>query len=180
MESETYLFLSLIIIVMIGINTFLVYESKKKFICPNCNCPECPSPVICDIPSNQSFVNYLQSNLIKPFLNTTNTKDFLNKNVIFSDKNTMLFAMNYDKINATLRGSIDNNKYKINESNLRYMYPSKGKMDTFLSTYRLSEFPMPLLTFADTGLYFGYVTATQSWKIFIDNKILLADTLPKK
>ncbi|VVU94670.1 hypothetical protein CPAV1605_395 [seawater metagenome] len=172
MNSNSSIYVTIFIIVLLGINTYLIYESKKTFECPDCNCPACPPLVVCDIPSNQSYVNYLRKTLIDPFLETKDISKFLNENVVFSEKNTLL-AIDYEKINAALRGSIDNNRYKINENNLRYMYPKQGDETNFLNTYRLSEFPTPLLTFADTGLYFGYLSSAQSWKIFVDNQVLL-------
>ena len=175
METESLLF-SIIIIILLALNTYLIYKNKKDFSCPTCNCPKCDAPTICDIPSNQAFVNYLRSNLITPLIELSEDQisNFLNENVVFSDKNTMLFAIDYEKVYSAFKGSLLDNQYKINETNLRYLYATDDNdKDKFLNTYRLSEFPTPLLTFANTGLYFGYLSSAQSWKMFVDNNVLL-------
>ena len=56
METESLLF-SIVIIILLALNTYLIYKNKKDFSCPTCNCPKCDAPTICDIPSNQAFVN---------------------------------------------------------------------------------------------------------------------------
>ncbi len=173
MEFNSYL--TIIILIIVSLVLFLTFENKNNFKCPECKCPKCEECKVCSIPSNENFIEYLNENFIDPIIAMqTPSVDYMKKNIVFSDENTMIFQTEYMKIFVAIQGSIINNKYKINANNLRYLYPKDQETtNVFLTKYRLSEFPTPLLTFDGTGLQFGYLSSTKTWKIFIDNPEIL-------
>lgn len=173
MQTSTLIIL-IIIIGLISLNIYIQYKSRQEFECPDCTCPECPPEKKCLIPSNKAVVDYLVRFFIDPLLKLSEPKEFMDKNMIFSDAREIGFAEDYEKVFKTLKNELLENRFRFNELNLRYMYPpNQVKEKEFVELYKITNFPSPLVTFKDTNLLIGYVDTIKDWKIFINNNVYL-------
>jgi len=173
METSTLLIL-MIIICLLGLNIYLQYKSRQEFECPDCTCPECPAEKVCLIPSNKSIVEYLIKIYIDPIIKIENPKKFMDKNMIFSNPKEIVFEEDYQTVHTNLKDELLENRFRLNEINLRYLYPPTViKQKEFVDLYRITQFPTPLITFKNTNILIGYVELLKDWKIFINNNVYL-------
>ena len=176
MQTSTLVIL-IIIIGLISMSIYLQYKARQEFECPDCTCPECPPEKKCLIPSNKSVVQYLVNYFIDPLLTLEDPKEFMDKNMIFSKPSEIGFGDDYQKVHLNLKNELLENRFRLNESNLRYMYPpDQVKEKEFVDLYKLTNFPTPLITFKDTNILIGYVEVIKDWRIFINNDVYLRNT----
>jgi len=173
MQTSTLVILFIIIILLI-VNIYLIYKSRKEFECPDCTCPECEEVARCQTPSNKAIVIHLINYFIDPIIRTDEPKEFMEKNMIFSNAKEILFEEDYTKVHLQLKEELIENRYRFNENNLRYMYPPNAEKEKeFVDLYKLTDFPTPLVTFKGTNILLGYVNVVEKWKFFINNNIFL-------
>ena len=173
MQTSTLIIL-LIIIILLILNIYLLNKSRKEFECPDCTCPECEEPIKCVVPSNKAIVIHLVNYYIDPLIKLDEPKEFMEKNMIFSNPKEVVFEEDFTKIHINLKEELIDNRYRFNENNLRYMYPPTAvKEKEFIDLYKLTDFPTPLITFKGTNILLGYVNVVKSWKFFINNNIFL-------
>jgi len=173
MENSTLLML-IIIIGLLGVILFIQYKSRQEFECPDCACPECPKEKVCTVPSNKAVVEYLVRLYVDPLIKLEDPKTFMDKNMIFSNPKEVAFEEDYQTVHANLKDELLENRFRLNEINLRYLYPpTVVKQKEFIDQYKITQFPTPLVTFKDTNILIGYVDTLKDWKIFVNNNIFL-------
>ena len=156
------------------LNIYLLHKNRQEFECPDCNCPECEKVQKCLVPSNKSIIAHLIKFYIDPLIKSDEQKDFMNKNMIFSNPKEVLFEEDYNKIYTNLKDELLENRFRFNHNNLRYLYPpNNDKEKEFVDLYKITDFPTPLVTFKGTNILLGYVDVAQEWKYFINNNIYL-------
>ena len=95
--------------------------------------------------------------------------EYLKNNVIFADNIKLNFETDAETIVMQLRKDLIENKSKINNDNLVYLYTNnKDKREVFKKKFNIPNYPKPLIMFSGLDLLFGYVESENKWKIFIN------------